>query len=66
MAENKKAVKGRVSLPSAFREPRVVEWGTIKQAEHGPGAVRAIGSPYRVRPLVRRSMLVLPEAITVR
>ena len=61
-----KAVKGRVSGWMPFREPRLVERGTDKFAEHGPGAAQAIGSLRRVRPLTRRSMLVLPKAGIVR
>jgi len=49
-----------------FREPRLVEWGTKEMAEHGLGAAQATGSLRRVRPLPRRSMLVLPEASFVR
>ena len=37
-----------------------------EQAEDGPGAAQAIGSLCRVRPLMRRSMLVLPEAVFAR
>ena len=44
------AVKGRVILRMPFREPRLVERGTDRQAEHGPGAAWARGSPRRVRP----------------
>ena len=41
--------------------------GYVKsEAEHGPGAAGAIGSLRRVRPLKRRSMLVLPEAVFAR
>ena len=61
-----KAVKGRVSGWMPFREPRLVERGTDRFAEHGPGAAQAIGSLRRVRPLTRRSMLVLPKAGIVR
>ena len=50
----------------SFREPRLVEWGTAKMSEDGLGAAQAIGSLRRVRPLLRRSMLVLPEAVFVR
>ena len=39
-----KAVKRRVSKHTLFREPRVVEWGTVEFAEHGLGAVQATGS----------------------
>ena len=35
-----------------------------RQAEDGPGAAEAIGSFRRVRPLKRRSMLVLREAVS--
>ena len=61
-----KALMGRVSLPMPSREPRLVERGTDTQAEHGPGAAQATGSLRRERPLSRRSMLVLPEAVSVR
>ena len=37
-----------------------------QQVEHGPGAAGAIGSLRRVRPLKRRSMLVLHEAVFAR
>ena len=60
------AVKGRVSLQNPFREPRLVRWGTVENAEHGPGAAQAIGSLRRERPLLRRGMLVLSEAMSVR
>ena len=60
------AVKGRVGVCVPFREPRLVEWGTERCAEHGPGAAQAIGSLRRGRPLSRRSMLVLPKAAAVR
>ena len=49
-----------------FREPRMVEWGTEEMAEDGLGAAQATGSLRRERPLLRRSMLVLPEAFFVR
>ena len=49
-----------------FREPRLVERGTDRRVEHGPGAAQVIVSLRRVRPLKRRSMLVLPEAQVVR
>ena len=49
-----------------FREPRLVEWGMEESREDGLGAAQAIGSLRRVRPLTRRSMLVLPEAVFVR
>ena len=49
-----------------FREPRMVGWGADRDAEDGPGAAQAIGSLRRVRPLPRRSMLVLSEAMAVR
>jgi len=42
-----------------FREPRQVERGTDRFAQDGLGAAQAIGSLRRVRPLPRRSMLVL-------
>ena len=45
---------------------RLVERGTEEYAEHGLGAAQATGSLRRVRPLPRRSMLVLPEASFVR
>ena len=35
------------------REPRLVEWGTRKTAEHGLGVGRSIGRLARVRPLLR-------------
>ena len=40
-----KAMKGRVSPPMPCREPRVVERGTDRRAEHGPGAAWVIVSP---------------------
>jgi hypothetical protein len=66
IVHKQKAVKGRVGIHSPFREPRLVEWGTAEMSEHGPGAAQATGSLRRVRPLLRRSMLVLPEAAAVR
>ena len=66
IAYKHKAVKRRVGCQMPFREPRLVEWGTEKAAEHGLGAAQATGSLRRVRPLSRRSMLVLPEALFVR
>lgn len=36
----KQAVMGRVSSPMPFREPRLVQRGTDRETEHGPGAVR--------------------------
>ena len=66
IVHKQKAVKGRVGVRSPFREPRLVEWGTAEMSEHGPGAAQATGSLRRVRPLLRRSMLVLPEAFFVR
>ena len=62
---NLQAVKGRVSLQTPFREPRLVGWGTEEMAEHGPGAAQAIGSLRRVRPLTRRRVLARPEASAV-
>jgi len=52
--------------PAPFREPRLLERGTEKDAEHGPGAAQAIGSLRRVHPLQCRSMAVLPEAVPAR
>ena len=43
-----------------------MEWGTAEIVEHGLEAAQATGSLRRVRPLLRRSMLVLPEAALVR
>jgi len=45
------------------REPRQLKRGMARCAEHGLGAARAIGSPRRVRPSSRRSMLVLYKAM---
>ena len=61
-----KAVKGRVGGHIPSREPRLVERGTEEAAEHGPGAAQVISSLRRVRPLKRRSMVVLPEAQAAR
>mgnify|MGYP006898701445 CR=1 FL=1 len=44
IVHKQKAVKGRVDTESPFREPRLVEWGTERCTEHGPGAAQAIGS----------------------
>mgnify|MGYP000902408138 FL=1 len=55
----------RVSAHSPLREPRTVERGRYEAAEHGSGAAGVIFlSPRRERPLQRRSMLVLPEALS--
>lgn len=55
----------RVSAHSPLREPRMVERGRYEAAEHGSGATGVnFLSPRRERPLQRRSMLVLPEALS--
>jgi len=55
----------RVSAHSPPREPRMVERGRYEAAEHGSGAAGVnFLSPRRERPLQRRSMLVLPEALS--
>ncbi len=58
-----KSCEGK-SKPTAFIQRAPLSWkGVCKaQAEHGPGAMQAIGSLCRVRPLKRRSVLALPEA----
>ena len=44
---------GRVGFADPVREPCLVEMGTEKHAEHGPGAGVPIGRHARVRPLKR-------------
>ena len=48
-----KSCEGKSRLRYPVREPRLVERGTEKDPEHGPGAGMAIGSHSRVRPLKR-------------
>lgn len=63
--EQKKAQMERVSAHSPLREPRMVERGRYEAAEHGSGAAGVnFLSPRRERPLQRRSMLVLPKALS--
>ena len=49
-----------------FQRAPVGGMGYGADAEHGLGAVQAIGSLRRGHPLQCRSMLVLPEAVFVR
>ena len=46
--------------------PEEVEAGRGWVGEHGPGAARAKGSPRRVRPSSRRSVLALRKASAAR
>ena len=51
--EMKKSCEKKSKLRYPVREPRLVERGTEKEAEHGLGAGMPIGSHPRVRPLLR-------------
>ena len=48
-----KSCEGKSKLSYPVREPWLVEMGTVKEAEHGPGAGMSICSHSRVRPLKR-------------
>ena len=60
--------QGREEYPIRYGQesPDKVEAGCGWIGEHGPGAARAKGSPRRVRPSSRRSVLALRKASAAR